>query len=97
MLFTGVRVGELATLKTFDFMPGNKRHIQRTISKEKDEDGKSHRIISDFPKTSTSEFLSSEHGIFLEKEHKIIKLTFLDFWKYFKMYMLSQYDIQSTV
>jgi len=55
MLFTGVRVGELATLKTFDFLPGGKLHIQRTISKAKDESGKSHRIISDFPKTPTSD------------------------------------------
>lgn len=55
MLFTGVRVGELATLKTFDFLPGNKLHIQRTISKAKDENGKSHRVISDFPKTPTSD------------------------------------------
>lgn len=55
MLFTGVRVGELATLKTFDFLLGGKLHIQRTISKAKDESGKSHRIISDFPKTPTSD------------------------------------------
>jgi integrase len=55
MLFTGVRVGELATLKMFDFLPGGKLHIQRTISKAKDESGKSHRIISDFPKTPTSD------------------------------------------
>ena len=55
MLFTGVRVGELAVIKLTDFVEEYKLHVQRTISKEKDERGRSHRIVSEFPKTEYSD------------------------------------------
>ena len=55
MLFTGVRVGELALIKLSAFVNEHKIYIQRTISKGKDEQGRSHRIISDYPKTEYSD------------------------------------------
>ncbi len=55
MLFTGVRVGELALLKLNDFSLGYKLQVQRTLSKAKDKNGKSHRVISEYAKTETSE------------------------------------------
>ena len=55
MLFTGVRVGELALLKLGDFGRGGKLRVQRTLSKAKGPDGKSHRVISEYAKTETSE------------------------------------------
>ena len=54
ILFTGLRVGEACTLKLSDFVGDDKLHVQRTLSKAKDDDGKSHRIVSDFPKTESS-------------------------------------------
>lgn len=55
MLFTGLRVGECSTLKMDDFIASNKVFIQRTLSKEKDEYGKSRRVILDYAKTESSE------------------------------------------
>lgn len=67
MLFTGLRIGELATLKLTDFSEDKKLLIQRTLSKAKGEDGKSHRIVSDFTKTATSngEILLSDDAVLI--------------------------------
>lgn len=55
MLFTGLRVGELATLKVTDFIPEDRLHVQRTLAKEKDEHGRSHVVIHEYAKTEESE------------------------------------------
>ena len=75
MLFTGVRVGELAVLKTTDFISENKLYVQRTLSKEKDINGKSHRIISNFPKTEYSDdyILLSDDAIKVVRQIKKIR------------------------
>lgn len=52
-LLTGIRVGELVTLKNSDEENG-KLYIQRTESKGKDEKGKSFIYIKDYPKTIES-------------------------------------------
>lgn len=52
-LLTGLRVGELCTLKFTD-QDGYKLYIQRTEVKEKDRDGKTVIKVREFPKTSSS-------------------------------------------
>lgn len=51
---TGVRVGELSSLKRSD-RKGSLLHIQRTEIKYKHEDGKFHREVKDFPKSDAGE------------------------------------------
>ena len=65
MLFTGLRLGEACTLKLSDFKSNGKLHVQRSLTKEKDENGKSHRIVSDSTKTESSnaEILLSDDAI----------------------------------
>lgn len=55
MLFTGLRVGEIAVLKVSDISMNYKFHIQRILTKQKDEDGITRRIIQEFAKTEESQ------------------------------------------
>ena len=51
MIVTGMRVGELATLKFSDFLSPTVAEIQRTETCYKGEDGKYHYDVKDSPKT----------------------------------------------
>ena len=55
MLFTGVRVGELAVIKLGDISADYRLHIRRTLTKKKDENGITRRVVSEYAKTETSE------------------------------------------
>ncbi len=57
MLFTGVRVGELSVLKLSDFSTQSihKLHVQRCLTKKKDDNGITQRVIVEYAKTETSE------------------------------------------
>ncbi|MCI6859314.1 MAG: site-specific integrase [Eubacterium sp.] len=52
MLVTGVRVGELVSLKYEDFEDETTFHVRRTETRFTDENGKYHREISSAPKTA---------------------------------------------
>lgn len=63
-ILTGIRAGELVTLKVSDEENG-KLYIQRTESKGKDENGRTVTFIKDYPKTveSMNEVVLSESAI----------------------------------
>ncbi len=69
ILFTGLRLGEACLLKLSDFTEDGKLHVQRTLTKEKGEDGKSHRVVADSTKTESSnaEILLSDDAIAIYK------------------------------
>lgn len=50
MIVTGIRVGELASLKRSDICEGSLK-IRRTETREEDENGIAHYVVKDFPKT----------------------------------------------
>lgn len=72
-LLTGVRVGELCTIKTTDIV-NNVLYIKRTEVKEKDENGKTQIRIREFPKTE-----ASISGIELSRS-AIIVLSWIKKW-----------------
>lgn len=76
MLFTGLRVGELATLKMSDFISENRLHVQRTLTKEKDVKNITRREVSDTPKTESSDavILLSEDAIMILNQVKKVRL-----------------------
>lgn len=67
MLTTGIRLGEMVALKTTDFLDGNKLHIQRTLTKGRDKNGKYYRKVEDRTKTD-----SSNNIIYLSEEALIV-------------------------
>lgn len=75
MLFTGVRLGELVTLQTDDFLPNQKLYIQRTLTKEKDENGHSKRVVSSFTKTekSNAEIYLSEDALMTARQIRKVR------------------------
>jgi len=74
MLTTGLRVGEMVALKTTDFIMGNKLHVQRSVTKEKQPDGTTIRVVSETTKTDSSNaiiYLSKEAILIYEQLKKI--------------------------
>ena len=67
MLTTGIRLGEMVALKTTDFLDNNKLHIQRALTKGRDENKKSYRRVEDRTKTD-----SSNNIIYLSEEALIV-------------------------
>lgn len=67
-LLTGVRVGELCTIKTSDIV-NNVLYIKRTEIKEKDENGRTQIKVREYPKTE-----ASAAGVELSKSAMIVLL-----------------------
>ena len=55
ILFTGLRLGELLVLKIDDVSKNYKIRVRRQLSREKDDNGKTHQYIKEYAKTEASE------------------------------------------
>lgn len=70
MLVTGIRVGELVALRFSDFDDDSVFHVFRTETRFKDENGKNHREIKEFPKTQAGirELILPDNTIWIIQE-----------------------------